>query len=114
MDKKEKQDKQRWTIQWRTWPFSVWKTVVLFLVISALSQSLLLSEPSQLPSQLLTGILNQQLMCSKICLPPHGPKGPDILTAHTYSSCLLAACSNALPPIPQQSFGVEVPSRTST
>lgn len=67
------------------------KTVVLFIVSRAIRQAPLLSEPSQLPSQLLTGILNQQLMCSEICPPPHGPN------AHTHSNCLFAACIHAPP-----------------
>lgn len=83
----------------------LWKTVVLFIVSSAISQSLLLSEPSQLPSQLLTGILNQQLMCSKMCLPPPGPNTHTDTLTHILAVCSQHAVTPLpLPPIPQQSF----------
>lgn len=62
------------------------KTVVLFIVSRAIRQAPLLSEPSQLPSQLLTGILNQQLMCAEICPPPHGPNA--CTRTHILTVCL--------------------------
>lgn len=52
---------------------------VLSVVSGAQRPSSLLGEPSQLPSQLLTAVLNRQLMCSKMFLPLLG-------LTHTHSS----------------------------